>query len=235
MPTLEADDSLGIFATSNRDCCIVSPDKDLRQIPGQLWDMKNDPFTVTKEEGANGTTSKPLQVTRLMVMLVSLVMVSRPIKLFDEKGYYWDTVVDAFESKGMTFEDALLNARLAKILQTEDYSYEFNRPIPWYPSAADYKADDGAGVSTEEDRRAIREASREDIITVFMALQEQCICPVKQRQTARYEMVSKSPPTTPVATLRCGTSLETNNSTIISVTLSNTSAEPATKTLTTRS
>ena len=42
-----------------------------------------------------------------------------------------------------------------KFYKQEDYSYEFNRPIPWYPSAADYRTDDGATVPTEEDRRAL--------------------------------------------------------------------------------
>ena len=157
-PLLEADDSLGIFATSNTGCCVVSPDKDLRQIPGQLWDLKSDPFTITKEEGRQWHFIQTLAGDQTDGYAgVPGYGVKTAIKLFEQKGYYWDTVVEAFESKGMTFEDALLNARLAKILQTEDYSYEFNRPIPWYPSAADYKADDGAGVSTEEDRRAIRE------------------------------------------------------------------------------
>ena len=39
MPTLEADDALGIYATSNDDCVIVSPDKDLKQIPGTLYNL----------------------------------------------------------------------------------------------------------------------------------------------------------------------------------------------------
>ena len=34
MYELEADDALGIYATANPGNCIVSPDKDLRQIPG---------------------------------------------------------------------------------------------------------------------------------------------------------------------------------------------------------
>ena len=73
----------------------------------------------------------------------------------------------------MTFEDALLNARLAKILQTEDYSYEFNRPIPWYPSAADYKMTMEQEFQLKRIEGLLEKASREDIITVFMALQEQ--------------------------------------------------------------
>ena len=39
MPTLEADDALGIYATQNTGNVICSPDKDMRQIPGKLFDM----------------------------------------------------------------------------------------------------------------------------------------------------------------------------------------------------
>ena len=40
MEELEADDALGIYATANPGNCVVSPDKDLRQIPGLLYDLK---------------------------------------------------------------------------------------------------------------------------------------------------------------------------------------------------
>ena len=36
MPELEADDALGIYATKHPGNCIVSPDKDMKQIPGKL-------------------------------------------------------------------------------------------------------------------------------------------------------------------------------------------------------
>lgn len=156
LPTLEADDALGIYATQHPGCCIVSPDKDMKQIPGLLWDMKSETVEITKEEGRRWHYIQTLAGDQTDGYAgVPGYGVKTSAKLFDEKGYYWDTVVNAFESKGMTFEDALLNARLAKILQIEDYSYEYERPIPWYPSASDYKADDGAGVQSEEDRRAI--------------------------------------------------------------------------------
>jgi 5'-3' exonuclease len=50
MPTLEADDALGIYATSNDDCVIVSPDKDMKQIPGRLYNM-DEMFTIESHEG----------------------------------------------------------------------------------------------------------------------------------------------------------------------------------------
>ena len=39
MDTLEADDAMGIYATLYPGNTIVSPDKDMRQIPGNLYDL----------------------------------------------------------------------------------------------------------------------------------------------------------------------------------------------------
>ena len=50
MPTLEADDAMGVYATSNDDCIIVSPDKDMKQIPGTLYNLQ-ETFTIDKEDG----------------------------------------------------------------------------------------------------------------------------------------------------------------------------------------
>ena len=49
---------------------------------------------------------------------------------------------------GLTEEDALVNARLARILTADDYDFEKKEPKLWTPST-DYKVDDGAG-STDE-------------------------------------------------------------------------------------
>ena len=50
-PTLEADDSMGIYATKHPGNIIASPDKDMRQIPGKLYNF-DETFTITPEEGA---------------------------------------------------------------------------------------------------------------------------------------------------------------------------------------
>ena len=57
MPTLEADDALGIYATDNPGNVICSPDKDMRQIPGRLFDM-SEMMNVEKDEGKSGTLYK---------------------------------------------------------------------------------------------------------------------------------------------------------------------------------
>ena len=152
MDELEADDALGIYATSNPGCVIVSPDKDMRQIPGKLYDLKNDVIEITPEEGHKWHFIQTLAGDQTDGYAgVPGYGVKTSTKLFEEKGYYWDTVVDAFKSKGMTHDDALLNARLAKILCASDYDFINKRFIAWCPTAADYKADDGARVPTEAD------------------------------------------------------------------------------------
>ena len=151
MPTLEADDALGIYATAHPGNILVSPDKDMKQIPGQLYDMK-ETFTITKQDGHEWHFIQTLAGDQTDGYAgVPGYGVKTSAKLFAEEGYYWETVVKAFESKGLTEEDALLNARLAKILHCEDYDFERQRPLKWFPSPTCYRADNGAGVSTEED------------------------------------------------------------------------------------
>ena len=50
---LEADDTIGIEATrhANPNNIIVSPDKDMRQIPSVLWNLTDDVVEITEEEG----------------------------------------------------------------------------------------------------------------------------------------------------------------------------------------
>ena len=62
--------------------------------------------------------------------------VKRAAALFEEEGYTWETVVKAFKSKGLGEEDALMNARLAKILTCEDYDPINRRVIPWTPASS---------------------------------------------------------------------------------------------------
>jgi len=149
---LEADDALGIYATANPGNCIVSPDKDLRQIPGLLYDLKNDTVEITPEEGHQWHYIQTLAGDQTDGYAgVPGYGVKTATKLFEEKGYYWETIVDAFKSKGLTHDDALLNARLAKILQASDYDFINGRFIAWCPTAADYSPHNGTGIPTEKD------------------------------------------------------------------------------------
>ena len=150
-PELEADDSMGIYATRYPDNMIVSPDKDMRQIPGQLYNF-DETFTITPEEGASWHLIQTLAGDQTDGYGgVPGIGVKRAVSLFEEKGYSWETVVNAFVERDLTEEDALVNARLARILTVDDYDFEKNRPILWAPSS-DYKINRGAGSENESNK-----------------------------------------------------------------------------------
>ena len=141
MPSLEADDSMGIYATKNKGNCIVSPDKDMRQIAGKLYNL-DETKTITEKEGARWHLIQTLAGDSTDGYGgVPGIGVKRAEALFKEKGYSWKTVVEAFAEKDLDEEVALSNARLARILTTKDYDYKKKRPILWSPKA-DYKIDD---------------------------------------------------------------------------------------------
>lgn len=75
--------------------------------------------------------------------------IKRAVALFEEHGYTWKTVVKAFTDKDLTEDDALMNARLARILTYNDYDPIEHAVIPWTP-AADYRVDDGAVIQDKK-------------------------------------------------------------------------------------
>ena len=149
--TLEADDALGMYATKFPGNIIVSPDKDMRQIPGKLYDFK-ETVDITPEDGARWHLIQTLAGDNTDGYAgVPGIGVKKAMKIFEEKGYTWKAVVETFEEKDMTEEDALVNARLARILTTDDYDYGKKEPILWTPSP-DYRIDSSTGDGAEEDR-----------------------------------------------------------------------------------
>ena len=124
MPTLEADDAMGIYATKEQGHIICSPDKDMRQIPGELYDLSDGVVTVTPEEGKRWHFIQTLAGDQTDGYGgVPGFGIKRAISFFEENGYTWDAVVEAFASKGLDESVALQNARLAKILQHSDYDF----------------------------------------------------------------------------------------------------------------
>ena len=151
MPTLEADDALGIWATKEQGHIICSPDKDMRQIPGDLYNFTDAVETITVEDARNWHFIQTLAGDQTDGYSgVPGIGIKRAVALFEEKGYTWETVRDAFDSKGLGEDIALLNARLAKILQVEDYDFSKECVIPWTPRTDD-QPDNGAGVQDASD------------------------------------------------------------------------------------
>lgn len=138
MPTLEADDALGIYATSGEcdNFVLVSPDKDMQQIPCRLFDLKSE-YTQTPElaerklweqaltgDATDGYSGCPGFGPKRAGIALDKAKTSSD---------YWPIVLEAFKSVDLTEEDALRNLRLARILQTSDWDSEKQQPILFTP------------------------------------------------------------------------------------------------------
>lgn len=135
MPELEADDALGIYATKEEGHVICSPDKDMRQIPGDLYDLSDGVVTITKEEGERWHFIQTLAGDQTDGYSgVPGFGIRRAEAFFEENGYSWQSIVKAFESKGLDESTALRNARLAKILQCTDYDFNTESVKLWTPA-----------------------------------------------------------------------------------------------------
>ena len=134
MPGLEGDDVMGILATSGQyeETVIVSEDKDMKTIPGLLWraaEMENiseeyaDYYHLYQTLVGDATDGykgcKGIGDKRATDIL--------------SKDPTWEAVVKAYEKAGQTEEEALVQARLARILRASDYNTQTKEPILWTP------------------------------------------------------------------------------------------------------
>ena len=87
MPTLEADDAMGIYATKHPGNIIVSPDKDMKQIPGELYNL-DETFTIDKDAGAKWHLIQSISGDQTDGYGgVPGIGVKRAETLFNDKGY----------------------------------------------------------------------------------------------------------------------------------------------------
>ena len=122
----------------------------MRQIPGKLYDFK-ETVEITPEEGARWHLIQTMAGDNTDGYAgVPGIGVKKAEKIFAEKGYTWKAVVETFEEKDMTEEDALVNARLARILTTDDYDHDKREPILWQP-VGQYEIDPPSGFRDERD------------------------------------------------------------------------------------
>jgi DNA polymerase I len=134
--TLEADDVLGLLATkpSNRRKIIVSQDKDMRTLPATVY---NGQETVTYSEAEAdyfhmyqtlcGDTSDGYPGCPGVGPV-------KAQKLLEGTAVMWPVVVSAFTKAGLSEEDALVQARLARILRWSDWDEEKKEPRLWQPT-----------------------------------------------------------------------------------------------------
>ena len=132
LPNLEADDVIGIIATCESgkpdEYIIVSEDKDLLTIPGLHWDLKHKKiYPISKKEADFNFFSQTLKGDAVDNYKgcpnVGKITAEKLLQDAQKKGEdLWKTVVKRFEKAGLTEEDAILNARMARILRATDYN-----------------------------------------------------------------------------------------------------------------
>lgn len=143
-PGLEGDDILGILSTSEKiikgQSIIISVDKDFKTIPGYFWnpDKDEEPTFISSEDAdryhlyqtligdtTDGYPGCPgIGPVKAEKILDSVPVVDR-----------WKAVVAAYEKVGLTEEDALTQARCARILRYTDYDFKKKEVKLWSPTA----------------------------------------------------------------------------------------------------
>lgn len=150
-PNLEADDVLGILSTWPDHCpgcekIIVSLDKDMATIPGLHFDYNKDKAVRSVSEAqanynhlmqtlsgdtCDGFKGCPgIGPKRAAKILALDNFTGNPQQVQYSR---WIAVVEGFEKRGLTAEDALRNARMARILRAEDWNFTTQKAIPWNP------------------------------------------------------------------------------------------------------
>jgi DNA polymerase-1 len=145
-PGLEADDILGILGTAlvppkpiTGDRIICSIDKDLMTVPGQHYNwMKTDGvLEVSEEEADRRHLIQTLtgDTTDGYKGCPGVGPKSAEKILGETKGVaaMWPLVVSAFNKAGLTEQDALTQARVARICRASDYDFKDKKVILWQP------------------------------------------------------------------------------------------------------
>ena len=137
-PGLEADDVLGIWATRGtfQNPVIVSEDKDLKTIPGFLY-RQNELTEIAEHEADWNFMFQTLtgDVTDGYPGCPGIGPKTAEKVLGETKDLkeLWLKVVATYEHAGLTEEDALTQARMARILRACDWDDKLKEPKLWHP------------------------------------------------------------------------------------------------------
>lgn len=129
---LEADDCIGISADKNS--IMLSGDKDFRSIPCRFYDfLRNEFYDTTKEEAFYFHMYQTLiGDTADNYKGCPKIGEVRAKRILDEE-CSWEAVVRAYKANGSNEEEALVNARLAFILQKGYYNKKTKEVKLWTP------------------------------------------------------------------------------------------------------
>ena len=135
---LEGDDVLGLLAGDSKikgGTIIVSIDKDLKTIPGFHYNP------MRREEGVIEVTMAQANYNHLLQTLTGDAVdgysgcpgigPKKAEKVLENPS--WESVVSAYNKAGIEEEDALIQARVARILRYGEYDKVKKEPILWNP------------------------------------------------------------------------------------------------------
>jgi len=147
--TLEADDVMGVLATSKKlvsgNKIVVSEDKDMRTIPCQLVSPRHAADEgLTLADAVEKITEDEADYNHLTQSLTGDTVDGYPgckgvgpvaaKRLLSESGEdRWQAIVTAYEKTGATAEDALIQAQIARICRASDFNFKTKKVIPWMP------------------------------------------------------------------------------------------------------
>ena len=144
-PTLEGDDVLGILSTSTKIIpdakkIIVSADKDMKTIPGYLFNPLHPEWGVvhyTEEDADWNWMFQTLMGDQVDGYKgckgIGQKKAEKILEGCNSLEEMWDATIDTYLDKGMTEDDALANARVARICRNCDYSFKRKEVILWEP------------------------------------------------------------------------------------------------------
>ncbi|WP_142850689.1 exonuclease [Telmatospirillum sp. J64-1] len=138
-PGLEGDDVLGILATHPKlipgEKIVVSIDKDMKTIPGLHYNLSKDDGVVEVSEAEADYWHLFQTLTGDQTDGYPGCPGIGPKKAEDilKDDPSWERVVTAYVKAKLTEDDAIVQARVARILRYTDYDFKKKRPILWTP------------------------------------------------------------------------------------------------------
>ncbi len=145
LPGLEADDLMGVIQTGDvkglrGPSVICSIDKDMLTIPGLHYQWNHAEEGVFEIEGAEAWYAFYTQVLTgdstdnyPGCPGVGPKTAEKILGYGSGCAVNWPAVVEAYEKAGLTEDDAIVQARCARILRAEDYDFEKKEVILWTP------------------------------------------------------------------------------------------------------
>lgn len=134
-PELEGDDIIGILHTEGTYglSIVVSSDKDLRSVPGWIWNSEKDSLEHIHPSGADRNWLMQVLTGDKTDGYPGLEGVGPVTAAKILKEGTWAEVLEAYKKSGFTEEYALVQARCARILRHPEYNWTTKEITLWKP------------------------------------------------------------------------------------------------------